>query len=91
MRIIRYALAACLARTSLSHWKTKSFTDGDITLHFAIFDILHTPEIRMTLAELIEEIDRRLSSGITFDESTLRKKLKEYTEEGIIQTENACS
>ena len=68
-------------------WKTKSFTDGDITLHFAIFDILHTPEIRMTLAELIEEIDRRLSSGITFDESTLRKKLKEYTEEGIIQTE----
>ena len=65
-------------------WKAKSFTDGDIALHFAIFDILYTPEIRMTLAELIEEIDRRLSSCMTFDESTLRKKLKEYTTEGII-------
>lgn len=68
-------------------WKTKSFTDGDITLHFAVFDILYTPEIKMTLTELIEEIDARLSSCMTFDESTLRKKLKEYAEEGIIQME----
>lgn len=68
-------------------WKAKSFTDGDIVLHFAIFDILYTPEIRMTLTELIEEIDQRLSSRVTFDESTLRKKLKEYTAEGIIQAE----
>ncbi len=68
-------------------WKAKSFTDGDITLHFAIFDILHTPEIRKTLAELIDEIDGLLPSGVTFDESTLRKKLREYTEEGIIRTE----
>ena len=35
-------------------WKAKSFTDGDITLHFAIFDILYDPEIKMTLTELIE-------------------------------------
>ena len=68
-------------------WKTKSFTDGDITLHFAIFDILHAPEIKKTLTELIEEIDELLSSSVTFDESTLRKKLKEYAEEGIIQIE----
>lgn len=68
-------------------WKAKSFTDGDITLHFAIFDILYKPEIKRTLAELIEEIDVLLSSKITFDESTLRKKLKEYVNEGIIQTE----
>lgn len=68
-------------------WKAKSFTDGDITLHFAIFDILHAPEIRKTLAELIEEIDELLSSSVNFDESTLRKKLKEYAEEGIIQVE----
>lgn len=52
-------------------WKSKSFTDGDITLHFAIFDILYKPEIKRTLAELIEEIDVLLSSKITFDESTL--------------------
>ena len=68
-------------------WKAKSFTDGDITLYFAIFDILYKPEIKKTLAELIEAIDELLSSSITFDESTLRKKLKEYAEEGIIQIE----
>ena len=68
-------------------WKAKSFTDGDITLHFAIFDILYDPETKMTLTELIEEIDQRLSSSMVFDESTLRKKLKEYAEEGIIRME----
>lgn len=68
-------------------WKAKSFTDGDITLHFAIFDILYDPETKMTLTELIAEIDQRLSSRMTFDESTLRKKLKEYAEEGIIRME----
>ncbi|MBQ1991731.1 MAG: WYL domain-containing protein [Clostridia bacterium] len=68
-------------------WKAKSFTDGDITLHFAIFDILYKPEIKKTLAELIEEIDTLLKSKVTFDESTLRKKLKEYTKEGIIHTQ----
>ena len=45
-------------------WKAKSFTDGDITLHFAIFDILYDPETKMTLTELIEEIDQRLSSSM---------------------------
>ena len=68
-------------------WKTKSFTDKDITLHFAIFDIFYTPEIKMTLAELVEKIDELISSKMAFDESTLRKKLKEYIEEGIIQCE----
>lgn len=68
-------------------WKAKSFTDGDITLHFAIFDILYAPEIKKTLAELVDEIDSLLSSRITFDESTVRKKLKEYEREGIIRTE----
>ncbi|HIX93828.1 MAG TPA: WYL domain-containing protein [Firmicutes bacterium] len=68
-------------------WKTKSFTDGDITLHFAIFDVLWSPDIKLTLAELTDEIDSLLSSGFDFDESTLRKKLKEYADEGIIVIE----
>ena len=71
-------------------WKAKSFTDGDITLHFILFDILHTPEVKLTLSELVEEIDRYLSvtdSAMTFDESTVRKKLKEYAENGIIRME----
>ena len=68
-------------------WKAKSFTDGDITLHFAIFDILWSPEIKKTLSELTTEIDELLSSSFDFDESTLRKKLKEYADEGIIRIE----
>ena len=35
----------------------------------------------------VDEIDTLLSGDFTFDESTLRKKLKEYTAEGIIITE----
>ena len=32
-------------------WKTKSFTDGDITLHFILFDILSDPDIEMMASE----------------------------------------
>ncbi len=69
-------------------FKSKSFTDGDITLHFIILDILHTPEVSFTLNEMSEIIDRDYLSGfrepIIFDESTLRKKLKEYVGLGLI-------
>ncbi|MBD5534909.1 MAG: WYL domain-containing protein [Lachnospiraceae bacterium] len=71
-------------------WKSKSFTDRDITLHFILLDILYSPEVKKTLTELIEEIDEYLCNfdePMTFDESTIRKKLKEYAEEGIVQIE----
>ena len=71
-------------------WKTKSFTDGDITLHFILFDILRDPDTALTIGEISEEIDRYLSAFQNpkmFDESTIRKKLKEYVEEGIIVRE----
>lgn len=68
-------------------WKTKSFTDGDIILHFTLFDILYDEEIKKTLNEIITEIDDLLGLEITFDESTIRKKLKEYANEGIINIE----
>ena len=71
-------------------WKTKSFTDGDITLHFILFDILSSPDIILTLSEITDQIDGYLCSfdePKTFDESTVRKKLKEYAAEGIIVTE----
>ena len=71
-----------------SAWKAKSFTDGDITLHFILFDILSTPSVGRTVSELLSEIDETYLSGFEhpqmFDESTLRKKLKEYVEAGII-------
>ncbi len=34
-------------------FRAKSFTDGDISLHFALFDVLDSPEISMTLSELV--------------------------------------
>ncbi len=72
-------------------WKSKSFTDGDITLHFIIFDILHSPEISFSIPEIMKMIDEDYLSNfdcpMMFDESTVRKKLKEYCEEGIIIAE----
>ncbi len=72
-------------------WKAKSFTDGDITLHFIIFDVLYDPSVKRTIAELLEELDEKYLSGFEnpqmYDESTVRKKLKEYVEEGIIAAE----
>ena len=74
-------------------WKAKSFTDGDVTLHFIIFDILHDPAIKLTLSEIMDLVYGKYLSGfespMMFDESTVRKKLKEYTEAGIIVTEKA--
>lgn len=72
-------------------WKAKSFTDGDITLHFIIFDILYEPSVKRTVSELLSEIDEKYLSEfenpMVFDESTLRKKLKEYCESDIINAE----
>lgn len=72
--------------------KAKSFTDGDITLHFILFDILYSPDVTLSLPEILERIDGYLSkfeNPIMFDESTVRKKLKEYVELGIIESEKA--
>lgn len=74
-------------------WKSKSFTDGDITLHFILFDILHDPSIKRTLHEILHQIDTEYLNGfdepMCFDESTVRKKLKEYISEGLIHAEKS--
>ncbi len=62
---------------------SKSFTDNDIKLHFYILDILQD-KAQLTLKETVEEIDERF--GVMFEEQTVRNKLKEYVEEGIITT-----
>lgn len=84
---------------SISHnplykaWKSKSFTDGEITLHFIIFDILHDPDIKLTLSQILKIIDEkylsRFENPMVFDESTVRKKLKEYTSMGVILSEKS--
>lgn len=68
-------------------FKSKSFTNKDITLHFIVMDILADGG-KYTLKELLEIIDDAylpaFREPISFDESTLRKKLKEYGELGLV-------
>lgn len=68
--------------------KAKSFTDRDITLHFILLDILYAPEVLMPLDDIMEAIDGDylacFDEPLSFDESTVRKKLKEYEELGLI-------
>ena len=75
-------------------WKSKSFTDGDISLHFIIFDILHSSEIKLTSTQIYNKIENDYLSAFEnarfYDESTIRKKLNEYTKEGLLIKEK-CS
>lgn len=70
-------------------FQTKSFTDRDITLHFYILDILKA-EGSLSINTIMDELADRLSEFETFDlpdESTVRKKLKEYSALGLIEKE----
>lgn len=70
-------------------FESKSFTDKSITLHFLLLDILYEPSIQLSLKEIIDQIDKYLTcfeQPIYFDESTIRKKLNEYIQLGIIET-----
>lgn len=69
-------------------WKMKSFTDGEITLHFILMDILACAEEEQSLAQITTAVDAYLAEFETprlFDESTIRKKLKDYEKEGIVR------
>ena len=67
-------------------WKTKSFTDGDITLHFIVMDILSDGQ-ELSLADIVSKVDEYLAvfnHARVFDASTVRKKLNEYIKEGLL-------
>ena len=71
-------------------FKAKSFTDRDITLHFYILDILADGAGR-TAGQIMDIITERYLSAfdcaLSIDESTVRKKLREYEELGLLQSE----
>ena len=71
-------------------FKAKSFTDKDITLHFYILDLLEDGS-PLSVKEIVEQIENVYLSHFenTFspDESTVRKKLKEYETLGLLCTE----
>lgn len=66
-------------------FKAKSFTNKDITLHFLLLDILsgNSYSLKDILRIMDTEYLTAFQNPISFDESTLRKKLKEYKELGI--------
>ena len=70
-------------------FRTKSFTDRDITLHFHILDILKVTD-GLPISGMMEELSDRLSefeSDELPDESTVRKKLREYADLGLVHIE----
>ncbi len=67
-------------------FRTKSFTDRDIMLHFQLLDILPDAE-GLAISEIMEELAERLNTfdmGDAPDESTVRKKLAEYEKLGLV-------
>ena len=71
-------------------WRAASFTKNDITLHFWLLDILSADDAK-SLTDIITIIDRDylplFLNAEPIDESTLRKKLKEYVDIGLIAAE----
>ncbi len=70
-------------------FKTKSFTDKDIIFHFYVLDLL-AKGAEYTATDITDLIDSEYLSqfeySICFDESTIRKKLKEYVNCGILKS-----
>ncbi len=62
-------------------YKSKSFTDNDVCLHFYILDLLKSHR-ELTVDEITDAICRNYSR--VFDIQTVRLKLKEYVKEGIL-------
>ena len=71
-------------------FKAKSFTDKDITLHFYILDILADGSV-LSSKEIVDRINddflSHFNGDFSLDESTVRKKLKEYEELGLLCAE----
>ncbi len=74
-------------------FKTKSFTDKDVIFHFYILDLL-CDTAEYTVSEIVSLIDSQYLShfdnAMCIDESTIRKKLKEYVKIGLLK-ERKCS
>lgn len=65
-------------------WKTKSFTDNDIMLHFYILDYLLKFK-NQTADEIADGILEEY--GIVFDSQIVRRKCNQYAKEGILAKE----
>ena len=73
-------------------FKAKSFTAKDITLHFYIMDLLADGGA-LSSKEIVDHISddylSKFSGSFSLDESTVRKKLKEYEALGLLKSEKS--
>lgn len=65
-------------------WKTKSFTDNDIMLHFFLLDMLSDTE-GMTIEEITDGILNDYE--VFFDVQMVRRKCNSYVKEGLLRKE----
>jgi len=63
-------------------WKTKSFTDNDIVLHFFILDLLQDG-VKITAEEITDDLLTEYEAF--FDIQTVRRKCNAYQKEGLLQ------
>lgn len=71
-------------------FKTKSFTNGDIMFHFYIMDMLSNGKA-LSVAEIMDgftdDYFLAFDDDFCLDESTVRKKLREYVKAELLKTE----
>ena len=70
-------------------FRAKSFTDFDVTFHFYVLDILSDGQ-KLSVREIMDEVQERFSileNAELMDESSVRKKLKEYVALGLLKSE----
>ncbi len=65
-----------------SVWQTKSFTDGDLKLHFFLLKLLEDKAAAYSAAELTELLMDEY--GCEADLQSVRRKCNEYVEEGLL-------
>lgn len=65
-------------------WKSKSFTDNDLNLHFFLPDLLRRCPEGLTAGEAAEQLS--LHYGLVFDTQIVRRSLKEYEVLGILES-----
>ena len=81
---IRMDSKQILSNPLYAAWKSKSFTDRDLLLHFFLLDLLADGKAR-TAPELSDEISLRY--GETLDAQLVRLKCREYERLGILQAQ----
>lgn len=80
---ISLAIDAALLDTNPLYrvWKTKSFTDNDLLLHFFLLDFLShgQPATADTITDMLLQ-----EYGVVFDVQTVRRKCNDYVKEGLL-------